>query len=163
MYILCGPIGCGKSTLAREKANQGCIVTNDDAIVTMVHGGNYSLYNKMFKPLYKGVEHNILSHAMCLGLDVVIDRTNMSRSMRSRYIAIAKAFDYSITCYLWEWPEPIVSARSRFNAENRGSTFETWLEAATRHHKQYQEPSLDEGINEIIRIERDYATSNNVV
>lgn len=158
LYVICGPIGSGKSTWARKQAEEnGCIVANDDAIVTAIHGGSYGLYNKKYKPLYKGVEQNIISHAICLGLDVVVDRTNYSRKMRARYFSLARSLDCIPVLVLFEWPEPIVSAKARFNSDPRGLSFEVWLEAANRHYKYYQEPdsSLEDFKDEnVIRIVR---------
>lgn len=150
--LLCAPIGAGKSTYAREQAKSGAIIINDDDIVKLVHGGNYHLYEKKLKPLYKLIENQILTTAMLMNRLVVIDRPNFRKETRSRYISLAKSFDIPISCTLWKWTTPEESARNRVEKDGRGYSYEWWLEATKRHYLLYEEPSLDEGFLEIKKI-----------
>ena len=56
LRILISPPGGGKSTYAQQRAECGDIIADIDSIVTMVHGGDYKLYNIALKPLYKSVD-----------------------------------------------------------------------------------------------------------
>ena len=54
--VLVGHISSGKTTYSSQCAREGWVIINDDAIVNAVHGGDYTLYDKQWKPLYKGCE-----------------------------------------------------------------------------------------------------------
>ena len=142
-------IASGKSTYCAERAKDGAIVINDDAIVMALHGGDYNQYSKRLKRLYKSVENQILQTAIIMGLDVVIDRPNYSAAMRRRYISIAKSFDVRVRIVVFKKESPEVHARRRFESDSRGRTYEEWLKAAKAHDGQYEEPSADEGADEI--------------
>lgn len=148
--ILCGPIGCGKSSYAAKRAKQGAIVVNDDNIVIAMHGGDYSLYDPKLKFLYKSLENHAIILAIAAGRDVVIDRPNYSKQTRARYISLAKSLDRTVKLILWPWKSPSESAMDRTMKDGRGHTYQHWLDAANRHFSQYEPPSLDEGIDEIV-------------
>jgi predicted kinase len=152
LNILVAPVGAGKSTWSKHLAENGWITVNDDAIVKLVHGGNYRLYEKELKPLYKLVENQILTTALIMGRNVVIDRPNFSRDTRSRYISLAKSFDIPVTCTLWKWTTPEESATKRFEKDSRGYSYEYWLKTAMFHYSKYEEPKLSEGFVEIKRV-----------
>jgi hypothetical protein len=116
VFIFIGPICSGKSTKAREAAAAGSIVINDDAIVAMCHGGLYGRYSKSLKHLYKSIEMSMLNSALSLGRDVVVDRPNMGRLARARFIASAKSLDASVHGVLFPNDGPEVHARRRHSA-----------------------------------------------
>jgi predicted kinase len=139
-------IASGKSTYAKTRAREGAIVMNDDAIYKMVHAGDYGLYDKKLKPLYKGVDNYLIHSAALLGKDVVIDRPCYKRDTRVRYIQVAKSLGYDeISGIMFPVFEPEIHARKRFMKDNRGQDFAYWLEAAERHQALYEKPSLEEG------------------
>lgn len=152
LEILIGPIASGKSTYCGQRAKDGAIIINDDAIVTMIHGGHYELYSKELKPLYKIVENTILQTAIHMGRDVIIDRPNYSRSMRRRYIGLAKSLDTQVIAILFERSDPLTHAHRRFKSDPRSNTLEHWIEAANRHESLFEIPSLEEGFDDIIQL-----------
>lgn len=152
LYTIVGPVGAGKSTLCKTMAKNGVITINDDAIVKLIHGGDYQLYEKQLKPLYKLTENQILTTALIMGRDVIIDRPNFSRDTRSRYISLAKSFDIPVACYLFEWTTPEDSAQKRFTKDARGYDYEYWLEVAKFHYSKYEEPTLEEGFCKIEKV-----------
>ena len=153
LEILIGPICSGKSTYARKRASDGAIIVNDDAITQALHGGNYSLYAKGLKALYKSVENLIVTQAITLGRDVVIDRPNMSRSNRQRFLGIARSLDEQVTAIVFPNRGPEAQALRRFNQDPRGLPLEHWVGAAMRHQSNYEEPTLVEGFMDIIPVE----------
>jgi predicted kinase len=143
MYVLIGTISSGKSTYATKKAEEGAIIVNDDAIVQIVHGGDYTLYSKKLKPLYKTIEISIATCALSMNLDVVIDRgINITMDSRKRWIGLAKAFDTDVRAVVFPFENAKIHAHRRFMANNRGLSYQHWLDAATRHIKEYDEPDL---------------------
>ena len=152
--ILIGPICSGKGTYARGRAQGGAIVVNDDAIVKAVHGGDYTLYSKSLKPLYRSVEMSIITAAVSLGRDVIIDRGNcMNPSCRRKYVGIGRSLDQEVIAVLFPNQGPEWHANARFNKNDRGLPLEHWLGAAQRHQSEFRPPTLEEGFTEISTIE----------
>lgn len=152
--VLVGHIASGKSTYCSQRALEGCVILNDDAIVSMVHGGHYDLYNEAWKPLYKSVEDHILHIAVAMGKDVIIDRgVNISKSSRVRWIALAKCMDVSVRAVSFQVFPPEVHADRRYKSDNRGHIQSYWLMVAKAHAARYEAPELSEGFCEIINKE----------
>lgn len=142
-------IGSGKSTYAKEKAKQGWIILNNDNIVTSVHGGDYTLYLEELKPLYKSVEWQVLVSAAKLNKNIFIDKTNLTVESRKKYIDFALENKIWIAAILFPVKTPEWHARNRYESDNRGYSYDKWLEVATHHIKQYEKPTMDEGFDEI--------------
>ncbi len=150
VYILIGDIASGKSTWCRTFAReQGVIIVNDDAIVTSLHGGQYDLYSEELKPLYKATELSILQSAITLAWDVAIDRSNYSKSMRRKYIGIAKSFGATVVAIIFPKEEPVVHAQRRIAHDPRGRDLEYWIKAVEAHRSQWEPASMDEGFDEM--------------
>jgi len=153
LELLIGTIASGKSTYSRQRSKQGAIIINDDALVTALHGGYYNLYNKDLKPLYKSVEQSIMIHCILSGVDVVIDRPNLTKASRAKYLAIAKAMDIEVAQVIFPFQEPKVHALRRMGDNTRGYSFEHWLNVAKDHIGRYEPPEVDEGHDYIMQIE----------
>ncbi len=149
--VLVGMIASGKSSWAKERAQQGWIIVNDDAVVNAVHADQYTLYSESLKPLYKSVEDHILHVAVAMGRNVLVDRgLSLSATARQRWIAIGRALDVPVNAVLFEMFDPAIHAQRRFDADTRGHTFDYWLRVATHHRTLYQEPTIAEGFREIL-------------
>jgi predicted kinase len=149
--VLVGMISSGKSTWAKERAREHWIILNDDSIVSAVHAGQYTLYDKSLKPLYKSIEDHILHLALAMGKNVVIDRgVDVSIRSRRRWIAIAKSLDVSIHAVVFERFTAEVHGVRRAAADNRGHTEEYWIGVARAHEARYETPTLEEGFDKIV-------------
>ncbi|MFI5405166.1 MAG: AAA family ATPase [Nitrososphaerales archaeon] len=152
LYVLCGMVCSGKTSYANRIAKEGVICINDDRIVEMVHGGNYSLYRKELKPLYKSIENHIFGAAIQIGKSVLIDRgLNCSPAGRARWLALAKSFDIPAVAIVFPRERALVHAERRFQSDPRGLPLEHWIKAAERHEKEWVDPTLEEGFAEISR------------
>ena len=150
LEILCGTISSGKSYYSSQKAEENYITINDDTIVNAVHGGNYKLYNKALKPLYKSVEDHILHVAVAMDYSVVVDRgVNNTIKSRKRWIALASCLDIEVIAIQFPIWSPEEHATLRMHSDCRGYTYEYWLEVAKRHIKDWQPPTLEEGFSKI--------------
>jgi predicted kinase len=143
LEILVGPIASGKSTYTKDRVNARYLVVNDDAIVNAIHGGNYKLYDKKLKTLYKNIENQIITAAASHNYNVIIDRPNHSVSMRRRYIGLAKSFDMQVHVILFGRSEPITHAYRRYREDSRGHTLEYWHQVAKSHEDKYQTPDME--------------------
>jgi len=148
--ILIGNIASGKSTYCLEKVKEGAIVVNDDAIVNSVHCDQYGLYDKELKPLYKAVENQIVTSALMLGKNVVIDRgVNLTPGSRRRFIGLGHSMDSQVIAVVFPFCDPQVHADRRQIDDLRGYPTEYWLKIATTFQNKYVPPSLDEGFDGI--------------
>jgi len=146
--VLVGMIASGKSTWAKQRAKEGWIVLNDDAIVNAVHGGDYTLYSENLKPLYKSIEDHIFHTAVAMGKNVVIDRgLDIRKTSRQRWIALAKSLDIMIIAVVFEKKTPEEHAHRRYESDGRGYSYEYWLKVAKIHDKQWSMPSIFEGFD----------------
>lgn len=90
--ILCGNIGTGKTTAAMQMvAAHGFYRLSHDDILTMMRGYDY---NKDDVGMYHDIEKMIVGAMVKYRKDIVIDRTNMTRADRMRWIELAKYYDY---------------------------------------------------------------------
>ena len=122
VIIVIGPMCSGKSTFCQAAAKAGYLIANDDAIVTAVHGGTYGLYSKSLKPLYKGIELEIIRTGLAVGRDVIVDRaTNMNLHCRRKYIGLATSLGRPGARHLDAQPRPGGARPSPLLQEQPGS------------------------------------------
>lgn len=148
--LLVGPLASGKSTYSARAAAKGFVIVSDDAIVNVVHGGVYTLYDPALKPLYKSTENHLLTTAIAMGRSVVVDRgLNCSKASRERWIAIARSMDVPCEAVVFKDEGPEVHAKRRAEADGRGISEEGWLWIAKAHKERYSCPTLSEGFKEV--------------
>lgn len=156
LQILQGMVASGKSTYAKRAAKHGIICINDDAIVMMLHGGNYTGYSKDLKVLYKAMEHTIIEIGIALNKTILIDRgLNISMEARKRYLAIANSFDVECEALYFANLGFKQHSLNRFNSDSRGHTLEYWEKVARHHESIFQTPTVEEGFSKVIKLERD--------
>ncbi len=148
--ILIGTVAAGKSTYSKTAATKGKVIVNDDAIVTAVHGGVYELYSKDLKWLYKTLENTIVTTALALGKDVVIDRgVNLTAHSRRRFIGLAHSLDCTVTAVVFPMETAEIHAARRYQSDCRGNSYEYWLQVAEFHLAEYEPPMFAEGFDDI--------------
>ena len=140
--VLIGPIASGKSTFVNNKINKDCVVINDDSIVNMLHGGNYKLYNKELKPLYKSIENHIINFAIALGKTIIIDRgVDVRIKSRKRWIALGNSLDVRVNAFVFPVETPEIHAKRRFESDSRGLSYNKWLNCGRAHINQFVYPT----------------------
>ena len=148
--ILVGNIASGKSTYAKSRAEDGAIIINDDAIVSALHGGYYKLYSKKNKKIYKTIELNIMTICICHNIDCIIDRgLNITRASRKRFVSISNSFEVPCDAIIFDFNEPEIHAKRRYDSGNRGFSLDYWTRVATRMNNEYEKPNLEEGFGQI--------------
>lgn len=149
--VLVGMIASGKSTYAKSRANEGCIIINDDAIVNSLHADIYTLYKKELKPLYKSIEDHIFHTAVAMGLNIVVDKgLSQSVASRQRWISLGRSLDVPVHCVLFEVFTPKVHAERRWAADRRGHSLDYWTAVAESHFARYEEPTVGEGFDTVV-------------
>ena len=134
IIIIVGFQGSGKSTFVNNVlVPMGYVRINQDTLKTK---------QKCLKEVNK---------EMALNKSVVIDNTNSSNTTRGEYIKLAIKYGYNVKCIKFDVSENY----SRHNASYR--TYKYGVDpipsiAFSMYKKNYVEPQLTEGINEIIKI-----------
>jgi predicted kinase len=143
--VLVGTIASGKSTWCLEKAKEGWLIINDDAIVSMLHGGLYA-YRQDLKILYKSIETHIFHMCVALGYDIIIDKgLNLTVASRKRWISLAQSVDEQIRARVFPFSTAKVHAERRMKHESRSFSYEKWLNIAQEHIKRFEWPTINEG------------------
>ncbi len=148
LNICIGNIGTGKSLLASKFAKMGYAVVNMDALQTMFGGGEYGLYDKEKVDVYHATENAAIESALRAGISVVVDRTNMDRKRRERFIQIGKKHAAKIISYDWGPGDEKSFFRRAYSPHGVPAT--TWSDVHDYMEKSYEPPSLDEGFDQLV-------------
>jgi hypothetical protein len=94
----------------------------------------------------------MLESFMGLGVNIVVDVVGVSKAMRERYIIPAKDFGYKIKCQVL--PQLTMKDAVDRRMTNPHGQFDRniWESVWIKFQAQYEEPTLDEGFDEIIKI-----------
>lgn len=146
IWIFHGPIASGKSTQAARMADRGTLIANDDAIVSMVHGGDYGLYSPQLKPLYKGIRNSMIQYAAATNRDIVIDSTALTRETRRGILAMGKSLDMLVGLMLFRNGHFAGEADGirRYESDPRGHTRDYWINVAKSHKLNHDPVTAEE-------------------
>jgi bifunctional polynucleotide phosphatase/kinase len=134
MIIFVGYPGSGKSHFAKKHLlPEGYVHINQDTLKTA---------DKCLKTAEKELQMN---HS------VVIDNTNPSKKKRSDYISMAKKLKIPVRCFKFETPEDISLHNNKYREIVKGETLIPTI-AYRFYNSNYVEPTLDEGFEEIKKI-----------
>lgn len=148
--LLIGVIGSGKEDHAKYLADHGAVVISDLGIVRSVHAGNERMYRRELREIYTQVELAILISALDEGRDVVVNRTNLKKARRHKYIEMAERFDSPITAIVFPRRDAFSHAKLQVNENSWGMTDEYWVAKATQQLADWEEPRLEEGFDNIV-------------
>jgi predicted kinase len=154
LEVLVGMIGSGKTTYARQRADDGALVISLDDLTEMLHA-RYR-YEPELRKCYQQMEHSLAWAGLCAGRDVIIDRTHLTLESRRRWITWAGNFDsmqdyegkgYHTPVVAIVFPrEPaLVHARRRFETDARGRSLEEWDLVAAHHEAQAEAEPISDG------------------
>lgn len=155
LYILVGPPGSGKTTWV-EKTFQGeCFVVSSDNIIQAVADDEGKTYDEIF-PTYVKVADQMMWSDFDLYISggynpVVVDRTNMNRKSRARFINRLRTHrnDYKIHAVVFPKPEDAEYER-RLNSRPGKTIPENVIKSMLQ---SFQMPTLDEGFDTCTVIE----------
>jgi predicted kinase len=149
MYV--GNIGQGKSLISSKLAKQGKVIVNMDSILLMVHGGEYGLFDPDKKQIYRDAEEAVIKSSLAKGFDVVVDRTNMRKDRRQKFIELAKNYTEEIECYHFGRGDKELCLKNRMK-NPRGVPRKTWEMVYRKMAESYEEPEEEEGFSRIIEM-----------
>ncbi len=152
MHMMIGNVGGGKSEMAAHMAKKwNAVICNMDAIQESMHGF-YGGYREDLKPVYQATEESIISGALSVGVPVIIDRTNMDRKRRERFIKIANAYGAEVKAYVMS--ATMHDALDRRMKHPRGLTQEKWWDVISRMVGTFEYPTLEEGFSTIEKLDQ---------
>lgn len=150
LILVVGNIASGKTLLCREYQKRGYIVISKDSLRYAIGLGEY-VFNRKYEPIIFYTEHCMLEEFMQLGVPIILDGMVMSRSLRMRYISLAKENGYKVICMLLPQLSMKESVDRRMKDKHGNFRRKTWNKVWERFNKIYEKPSLKEGIDKIIK------------
>jgi predicted kinase len=148
LVLTVGNIGSGKSLLAAKFGKMNHVVVSMDSIQQMISGGIYGAYDVAKKPVYQAVEESTIESALQCGLSVFVDRTNMNRKSRKRFINLAKKYTDKIICY--DFGGGDASCLERRLKNPHGVPAKKWNGVFEFMRNSWEKPTIEEGFSNII-------------
>jgi len=150
MILMLGRPGSGKSEFSRKLLNAEAYK-------------NY-IYVNMDTCKTKNKCHKITKDAIQKGQSLIIDNTNPSQQIRKEYIELAQKYgsEIYISVYMMDIPEILSKHLNQFRVQKSQGQIAKIPEIAYRiYNKKYQEPTLHEGIDQIIKIPFSFNSNKN--
>lgn len=154
--ILVGMIASGKTTYARRRAKEGAVVISHDDLTEMLH--QEYIYHQHLKPFYRDCMLALADAAASRNMDVVIDRTHLTRESRAVWADHAKRRGLRAVAVVFPAGPAHVHAARRFDSDARGRSYLEWHGVAVHHAEQARSEPLDwlaEGFTDRIDIPGD--------
>ena len=150
--ILVGNIGSGKSFWAQKNRKKNQVVVSRDGLRYMLGGGIYVFESKIESIIWKA-ELNIIEGIMEKGFSIIIDGVGVNASLRKRYIDLAKLYTYEIMVV--ELPRLSMQecVDRRMTNPHGQPNRKLWETVWKKFEDIYEEPMLDEGIVEILKVQ----------
>jgi len=150
LVILVGNIGAGKSTLCKKYQEKGYVVIARDHLRYAIGGGTY-VFNLKYEPVIWETELCMLESFMELGVNIVVDEVGVSRAMRMRYIVPAKDNGYVVKCHVLPQLTMTEAVDRRMQDPHGQYDRKLWEDVWLKFAGMYEEPSFEEGIEDIIK------------
>ena len=151
LTILVGLPGSGKSTWRAE--HTAAVIISSDDLIDEFAAANGLTYSEAFKKVdMKQIQRDIMSRfqtALVEGRDIIVDRTNMPRKSRALFLN-GVPDTYHRRAVVFRVPEEELKRRLRERASATGKFIPEHVVLGMQ--SSYQEPTLDEGFQEVVFI-----------
>lgn len=146
--ILVGVPGSGKSTwLSNNRVAWSKTVSTDNVIEELASQHGFT-YDEIFRETIRFADMVMVKemlHAAEQGVDLYIDRTNLSIRSRKQFMDKLRKYGYEFDCVVFRTPEP--EEWNRRLSSRPGKTIPQ--DAIERMVASYEEPSEQEGFNTV--------------
>jgi len=148
--ILVGVPAAGKSTwISNQPLKANTYIASTDRVIEETAREYGMTYNEGFKDLIGFAETVMWRHidrAVLFGHDIVIDRTNMGRKSRAKFINYLKNKDYVFDAVVFDHPEDKTEWNRRLNSRPGKTIPENAIQSML---SSFQFPSHEEGFRDI--------------
>jgi predicted kinase len=153
LVLLVGNIGSGKSTYCKKLLRKrfSHVVISRDALRYMIGAGKYRFDLKIEKAIWDS-ELDIIDNFMLLGQNLLIDEVGINKSMRIRYIRLAKKWNYTVTVIILPKFLMKKSVNNRMKDPHGQPDRKLWETVWKKFEIMYEVPGKDEGIDKIIKL-----------
>ena len=155
LIILVGNIGSGKSTITKRYIKEGFICVSRDGLRYMIGGGQY-IFNENLEPIVWDTELYIFKQLLKKGVNIIVDGAEINRSIRERYIHLAKQYGYIIEALVLPKLSRSKCVKNRMKNPHGQPDPQLWKQVWNRFHKMYEKPKFDEGIDLITYVSPDF-------
>lgn len=152
VILMCGIIGAGKSTWAKElvkSSDYKTVIINRDAIREMFCG-EYKYIDELEGIVRKTAEAT-LKECIDSGVDIIIDETNITKAIRKRWLDliynISKETD--VICVYCHEKEKNVERRMQ---NPKGQSRDVWEKVYKNMFESFEEPDISEGFNVVMTV-----------
>lgn len=143
VFMMCGPAGAGKSTLAKKFERQGMVSLSYDA-ESFKRGLTVHPLPKEIEQEIKVILDGQLITLIKQNKDVVLDYSFWSLENRREYISLLKTFGIKPLIFYIETPKEIVMERLSQRAGKHPNDIVLSIETASQYYEQFQKPSREE-------------------
>lgn len=154
LILLVGNIGSGKSTKVKEFQRKGYIVIARDSLRYCIGAGTY-IFNYDYEDIIWNVEAYMFEKFVDKGTDIIVDEVGLTKEMRARYITYAKNKGYKIIAIVFPKLSMREAVDRRLQNPHGQPKREMWEQVWSNFDSIYEEPSKREGIDNIIKLERE--------
>jgi predicted kinase len=145
LYIMIGLSGAGKSTIAKQLAeDENCVIISSDAIRGEICEGGVADQSKneeVFKIYHKRIKQNLLA-----GKNVIADATNITIKSRKAIFETVR----EIECYIVAYIIPKKIEKCIIDNASNVRNNPVPEDVIYKQHSKFQIPFYEEGFNEII-------------
>lgn len=147
-----GNIASGKSTYVKDLVKKGYVVIYKDGIRYSIGGGKY-IFNPKYENAIDNATETLFMRFLDMGLNIVIDETNINKNTRAPYIINGQLYKYKITAVVTPKASLKLTLKRRMKDKNHGNQpAEVWGEVFTKKQKAYEKPTKKEGFDEVISL-----------
>jgi hypothetical protein len=163
MILPIGNTGCGKTLLSKRFVlNDVVRVCLDDVLETM-HGTSLFSEPKLAE-VYRQIEEDAIAGALTRGLSVYVDRPNIDRKTRARYISLARFVSEKraqrggdgVKVVAFDFGPGTEGDVMRRRLAPKGHLQEAWERVSKCLSVCYEPAVLDEGFAEIVPVDNNY-------
>jgi tRNA uridine 5-carbamoylmethylation protein Kti12 len=157
LFVMIGIPGSGKSHQSKKiidaHNNEGIVVINRDKIREML-SVEYSDYDfKQYEKLCINIARFSIMEATRMGLNIIVDETNLNVKSRKRVVSYVKSLDseYEVI-YVWCTES---KNNLKYRMENpKGVSEDCWRNVIEKMKQNFEEPDEKEGYNKLVYVHR---------
>ncbi len=148
MILLVGNIGSGKTTICKKLIKEGYLIVSQDDLRYSIGAGNYT-FNPLYEPSIKNTVLEMTKSFMANSFPIVIDETNMSKKIRSKYLNLAKIYGYNCSAIVFKKIQMRYAVKRRLKNNHGNTPKEVWEGVWKMFDDMYEKPTKQEGFNKI--------------